>query len=289
MQIRKKKVQKAKVTNIKLPHDFLSELVGYEKEKKIVIASILSTKRNHILLSGVPASGKTVILESIKTLPNAEFIVGGSSTKSGMGKLIKAYKPAFLCIDEIDKCDAMNTTILLTLMESGFIRILNSKEKNKVYSDTKVYAACNNIDRLSLELQSRFTILSFPEYTEQEAYNVMYAILVKKGKVRQELASNIAYKIVYELKSKNPRTAFNVLAFMEGGMGLDEIISVLLSQKEKKIPGKNDSIEITTDEARILLKALDIAKDSIRKKLYLYNFPTLEEIVIRLKRQVLKL
>jgi len=69
-----------------------------------------------ILLSGPPASAKTMFLEALMKLNCSYFIDGGNTTKTGMIDYIFDNKPNLL-IDEIDKMSTIDQSFLLNLME----------------------------------------------------------------------------------------------------------------------------------------------------------------------------
>ena len=56
---------------------FFSNIVGYPEIKKLMMRAIISKEPSHILLTGPPASSKTIfLLEMNKGLDNAYFIDG---------------------------------------------------------------------------------------------------------------------------------------------------------------------------------------------------------------------
>src|ERR1700739_462677 len=69
---------------------------------------------------------------------------------------------------------------LLNFMESGHIKV---DQMRKHYDFTikgaKVFAACNEITRLSTPLQSRFRRLHLPPYTEEQFLEVSVKVLPK--------------------------------------------------------------------------------------------------------------
>jgi ATP-dependent protease Clp ATPase subunit len=56
-----------------------------------------------ILLSGPPASAKTLFLQSLMKLQNSYFIDCSNATKSGLVDYIFENKPKYLLLDELDK------------------------------------------------------------------------------------------------------------------------------------------------------------------------------------------
>ena len=81
-----------------------------------------SSEPTHILLTGPPASAKTMFLLSLlNSLKNTYFIDGGNATKAGIIDYLLANHPQYLLIDEIDKMSRQNQTFLLNLMETGIL------------------------------------------------------------------------------------------------------------------------------------------------------------------------
>jgi hypothetical protein len=69
---------------------------------------------------------------------------------------------------------------LLTFMESGQIKVDQMrKQYDFKIKGAKVFAACNEITRLSKPLQSRFRRLHLPPYTEDQFLHVAAKVLPK--------------------------------------------------------------------------------------------------------------
>jgi DNA replicative helicase MCM subunit Mcm2 (Cdc46/Mcm family) len=66
--------------------------------------ALISDESAHILLTGPPASAKTMFLLSLQQrLKSCYFVDGGNSTKAGIIDYLLANQPSYLLIDEIDK------------------------------------------------------------------------------------------------------------------------------------------------------------------------------------------
>jgi hypothetical protein len=69
---------------------------------------------------------------------------------------------------------------LLNFMESGHIKVDQMRKKYDFkINGAKVFAACNEISRLSRPLQFRFRRLHLPPYTEQQFLEVSSKVLPK--------------------------------------------------------------------------------------------------------------
>jgi holliday junction DNA helicase RuvB len=66
--------------------DYMFEdIVGYDHIKRLFRMALESESTTHILLTGPPASAKTMFLTSLlRSLKNAYFIDGGNTTKAGV-------------------------------------------------------------------------------------------------------------------------------------------------------------------------------------------------------------
>jgi Holliday junction DNA helicase RuvB len=104
-------------------------IIGYDNVKRLVRMALDSDEQSHILLSGPPASAKTMFLESLSKLKSSYFVDGTSTTKAGLIDCLFLNNPKYLLIDEIDKMSSKDQAMLLNLMETGML------------SETKFYKA----------------------------------------------------------------------------------------------------------------------------------------------------
>jgi Holliday junction DNA helicase RuvB len=150
----------------------------------------------HILLSGAPASAKTLFLESLMTLKDSYFVDGSNTTKSGMIDYIFDNKPKYLLIDEIDKMPCKDQTFLLNLMETGMVTETKHRKTRTITNvKTWVFATSNNISKVMLPLQSRFFVVKLEPYTYEQFYQITVGLLTKQHKVREEIAEAAANAI----------------------------------------------------------------------------------------------
>lgn len=72
-------------SNITPEEKFFSSIYGYDDIKKLLLRCIVARETTHILLTGPPASSKTVfLLEMLKGLDKAFFVDGTSTSGAGM-------------------------------------------------------------------------------------------------------------------------------------------------------------------------------------------------------------
>ncbi|MFY9796957.1 MAG: AAA family ATPase [Candidatus Nitrosopolaris sp.] len=89
-------------------------------------------------------------------------------------------RPKISCIDELDKMARQFQEKLLNFMESGHIKVDQMrKQYDFKIKGAKVFAACNEITRLSRPFQSRFRRLHLPPYTEGQFLEVSVKVLPK--------------------------------------------------------------------------------------------------------------
>jgi MoxR-like ATPase len=101
--------------------EIFNDIIGYNDVKRLFRLALHSNDEAHILLSGPPASAKTMFLECLNKLKSSYFVDGASTTKSGLIDCLFLNNPKYLLIDEIDKMSAKDQAMLLNLMETGIV------------------------------------------------------------------------------------------------------------------------------------------------------------------------
>ena len=110
----------SKITESKTSPLF-NDIIGYNDVKRLFRMALDSDEQSHILLSGPPASAKTMFLESLIKLKSSYFVDGASTTKSGLIDCLFLNSPKYLLIDAIDKMSTKDQAMLLNLMETGIV------------------------------------------------------------------------------------------------------------------------------------------------------------------------
>src|SRR5207245_11793047 len=104
----------------------------------------------------------------------------GSNTTNRILDVMEEKRPKIICIDELDKMPRQFQVKLLNFMESGHIKVDQMRKKYDFkIKGAKVFAACNEITRLSKPLQSRFRRLHLPPYSEEQFLQVSIKVLPK--------------------------------------------------------------------------------------------------------------
>jgi Holliday junction resolvasome RuvABC ATP-dependent DNA helicase subunit len=153
-----------------------AKIQGYEDIKDIVGRTL----DYNLLFIGPPASSKTLFLQGILEIRKDGVYFDGSNTTSRILDVLEKERPKIICIDELDKMSKPFQNQLLNFMESGRIDVEQQKKQHHFeIKGAKVFATCNEINRLSKPLQSRFRTLFLPSYTKEKFLDVSEKVLPK--------------------------------------------------------------------------------------------------------------
>jgi Holliday junction DNA helicase RuvB len=159
---------------------FFQDIVGYNDIKRLFTMALQADQPVSILLSGPPASAKTLFLQYLKKLENSYFVDGGSSTKAGIIEYIFEHKLKYLLIDELDKLSTKHQTFLLNLIETGIVSETKFKKTREMRIKTSVFATSNDIKKIMAPLQSRFFIVKLDKYTYEQFYEITIGLLTSR-------------------------------------------------------------------------------------------------------------
>jgi DNA polymerase III delta prime subunit len=152
---------------------------GYDDIKDIVKRALDAEDNYNMLFIGPPASAKTLFLLGIIEYKKGVFF-DGSNTTNRILDVLEEKRPKIICIDELDKMPKQFQDKLLNFMESGHIKVDQMRKRlDFKIKGANVFAACNEITRLSRPLQSRFRCLHLPRYTEEQFLEVSVKVLPK--------------------------------------------------------------------------------------------------------------
>jgi Holliday junction DNA helicase RuvB len=172
-----------------------NDIIGYSDVKRLIRMALDSDEQSHILLSGPPASAKTMFLEFLIKLKSSYFVDGASTTKSGLIDCLFLNNPKYLLIDEIDKMSSKDQAMLLNLMETGIVSETKHNKTRTVHVKTSVFATSNNVGDIITPLQSRFFVVELPPYTYEQFYEISVLLLTEKHKVSIDIAKNISDRV----------------------------------------------------------------------------------------------
>src|ERR671925_1030062 len=123
-------------------------IYGCDNIKGLFIMALESNHICSILLTGPPASAKTLFLQSLLKLKDSYFIDCSNATKSGIVDYIFEHKPKYLLLDELDKLSRKDQTFLLNLMETGIVSETKYNKTRSIQIKTSVFATSNNIEMI---------------------------------------------------------------------------------------------------------------------------------------------
>ena len=178
-----------------VPPDLLDIIVGHDNIKTIVRFCIEAEKPVHMLLTGPPASAKTLFLMELSRLPESYYCLAQTTSQAGLANLLFTYQPQYLLIDEIDRLTGDHVGVLNSLMATGHISESKFKKTRQMDLPTKVFAAGIKPWALPRDLLSRFTQIKFDPYMEVEFIHIAVKVLSNLESVPEDLGEVIARAI----------------------------------------------------------------------------------------------
>jgi Holliday junction DNA helicase RuvB len=205
--------------------DWLFEnIYGYDNVKRLFRMSLESNHECSILLTGPPASAKTLFLQSLMKLKDSHFIDCSSATKSGIVDYVFENKPKHLLLDELDKLSRKDQTFLLNLMETGIVSETKYNKTRKLEIKTSVFATSNSIERIIPPLQSRFFVVKLQGYTYERFYEITVKLLTSdRYNIDEEIAQAIA-EAVWKT-SRNIRDSIKIAKMAKSVYDVNWILS----------------------------------------------------------------
>lgn len=165
-----------------------ADIYGCEDIKKLFRMAMYSGHTCSILLTGPPASAKTLFLQSLMKLRDSHFIDCSNATKSGLVDYIFEHKPKYILLDELDKLSRKDQTALLNLIETGIVSETKYNKTRRMEIKTSVFATSNNVEKIIPPFQSRFFIVRLQAYTYEEFYEITMRLLTSNHyKVDEEI------------------------------------------------------------------------------------------------------
>ncbi|MGB7661795.1 MAG: AAA family ATPase [Nitrososphaeraceae archaeon] len=163
-----------------------NNVIGYDDIKLLLHKMITSKHTSSVLLTGLPASSKTIfILEILDHFKDKAYFVDGT-TASGMGIIDYLFDHPdlkFLLIDEIDKLSKKDQKVLLNVMETGIlsdVKAKRSKSTQQTHMQLSIYATSNDTSNILTPLLSRFIKLKLPEYDLEIFTEICQKLLSRK-------------------------------------------------------------------------------------------------------------
>ena len=214
---------------------FFFNVVGYPEIKRLLLRSIVSKEPVNILLTGPPSSSKTVfILEMLEGLDETYFIDGVGASGAGMTEHLFSNNTKYLLIDEIDKMKKNDQATLLNVMETGILSETKLGKTRQKKMKLWIFATSNNVERLSVELRSRFMELHLEEYTYEEFIEIVRRLLKKRYHLDANLSEKIGHAVWNRMKSKDIRDVLNIAKLTKSATDVDWLVDVQMKYGAKK-------------------------------------------------------
>lgn len=214
-----------------------NSITGFSDIKKLLMRSILSKEPIHIIMTGPPATSKTVfLLEMFRELSNAYFIDGTATSGPGIIDFLFSHpNTKFLLVDEIEKLTKKDQTVLYNLMETGILTEIKS-QKTKGFRqqkmNLKIFATCNELAKLTQPLKSRFLKLELPKYTWDEFLTITNNLIRKRYKhLDGQISKRIAEIVWHDLKTKDIRDCLKISKLTYSIEDVEDIAYTLIKYK----------------------------------------------------------
>jgi replication-associated recombination protein RarA len=175
-----------KLTNIRhslhpVCNNPFDKIQDYDDLKEIVKRALTTDDAYNLLFCGPPASAKTLFLQAIIEISKEEGIYFDcTNTTNRILDVLEQERPKVICLDELEKMSRQFQEKLLNFLESGHVKVDQVRRQYDFNIErAKVFATCNDINRLSKPLQSRFRKLYLKRYSEEQFIHVAEKVLPK--------------------------------------------------------------------------------------------------------------
>jgi len=175
---REKAIRLLEIYNVKIDKSkpLFDSIIGYDEHKEIIKRVLESDKPMHLLLLGRPGTAKTLFLLELTKIPNAIYVTPYISY-SGLFNYLN-YEPPLILIDQIDNLKYNDVyRLLIDLCEYGIITKTTANEVIAKVIKSKVIATANTTKRIPEALLSRFLVLQFKTYTDDEFIKISKQLL----------------------------------------------------------------------------------------------------------------
>jgi MoxR-like ATPase len=245
----------AKQTREHRTDEQIINVVGRDEELEFLDKLFLSEEDLNVLYNGSPAAAKTMILKAIQQrFPDQcywfdfslttgkgfiQLLIDKRNTETNIPHRMFGKKPKkkILLINEIDKIKPMSDlNVLLDLLDGRTIdKVVYKKEYHIRFDEgLRVFATCNNVDKLSETIRSRFCVRPLEDYTFGQFVTIGKALgekylKVKDERSREQIAEEIATKAYRDRAVKDVRRLidfFKLFNIYKGERTPNEILSV---------------------------------------------------------------
>jgi Holliday junction DNA helicase RuvB len=211
--------------SVKKENDLFADIYDCDDIKKLFRMALESNQSCSILLTGPPASAKTLFLQSLMKLRESYFIDCSNATKSGIVDYVFEHKPKYLLLDELDKLSRKDQTFLLNLIETGIVSETKYNKIRKMDLKTSVFATSNNVEKIIPPLQSRFFIVNMQAYTYEQFYEITIQLLTSNHYNVDEEISRAATETVWNT-SKDIRDCIKIARMARTVEDVDWLVKI---------------------------------------------------------------
>jgi replication-associated recombination protein RarA len=218
------------------PNPF-GDIVGHDDLKKLLTKCLAMKDNCNVLLSGPPASSKTIFLLSIqKEVSNACFIDAANASGPGLvDYLFEHPNTQVICIDELDKLKKSDQTALLNLLELGILASTKVRKTRTIRMEgVKVFATSNDVDKLIEPLKNRFLKLELPEYTWEDFLEIAQKLLRSRHGLDVTISAKIAQVVWSQLRTKEIRDVLTIAKLTNSSEDVDFIAATLQKYQRTK-------------------------------------------------------
>jgi len=225
-----------KPIHVGIKQGLFDDIYGFQDVKDLFEMAIRAERPVHLLLCGPPASAKSLFMHSLTKLERSYYVVGSSSTKSGIFDYMFEHRPRYFIVDELEKMNKKDQTSLLNLMESGILSELKHNQQRTTQLKTWVFASCNSTDKLLTPLVTRFTVIQFKPYTEKEFVEIAANVLDREEGVDRNVALIIADGVFNRLRSSNIRDCVRIARLAKNDINqVDKIIDIIVKYEREDL------------------------------------------------------
>jgi Holliday junction resolvasome RuvABC ATP-dependent DNA helicase subunit len=172
----------------------------------------------------------------LKELSDSYFIDGTATSGTGIVDFLFDHpNMKIFLIDELEKLNRKDQTILYNLMETGILTETKS-QKTKGFRqqkmNVKIFATCNVLDKLTQPLKSRFLKLELPEYSWEEFLTITKNLIRKRHKhLNEQISQRIAEIVWFDIKSRNLRDCLQIAKLTHSIDDVEDMAHTLIKYK----------------------------------------------------------
>lgn len=211
-----------------VPDDIFDCIVGFDDIKALFRMSLKCEKPYHIMLVGPPACAKSLFLQECARIRGAIYLLGSGTSKVGLATYLIEKTPRFVLIDEVDKMNRDDYSVLLSALESGIVTEMKYGKNRSIQATFTSYAAANRDLNIPQEVRSRYEILYVPEYDRAAFLETGALVLIKREKVEAELAKYIT-EAVYNMgeERRDIREVVRIGRVCSDQKAVDDVIAII--------------------------------------------------------------